>query len=86
MKIKNHRHKKENKMNLKKIVLITAILGTTLFANMATSAVKHKVKHDVKHETKGLKHNAKKKTDLNVDKKIKKEKRKMEVKAVKAVL
>ena len=67
---------------MKKIILITLILGTSLFANMATSAAKHKIKH----ETKSLKHDVKKKTDLNVDKKIKKEKRKMEVKAVKAVL
>ena len=33
---------------MKKILIITAVLGTSLFANMATSAVKHKVKHDVK--------------------------------------
>ena len=71
---------------MKKIILITLILGTSLFANMATSAAKHKIKHDVKHETKSLKHDVTKKTDLHIDKKIKKEKRKMEMNAVKAVL
>jgi len=65
-----------------KIILVTALLGSVLFANVATKAIKH----EVKHETKNIKHDVKKKTDLNVDKKIKKEKRKMKVKAVKAVL
>ncbi|HIQ47327.1 MAG TPA: hypothetical protein EYH57_06880 [Sulfurovum sp.] len=65
-----------------KILILTALLGTTLFANMATSAVKH----DMKHETKDAKHDLKKKTDLDVNKKIKKEKHKLERKAIKAVL
>ena len=70
---------------MKKIVVITALLGTVLFANMATKAVKHEIKKETKHETKELKHDLKK-NDLNVNKKIKKEKRKMKTKAVKAVL
>ncbi len=49
---------------------------------MATSAAKHAVKS----ESKNLKHKAKKTPDLNIDKKVKKEKRKLEVKAIKAVL
>jgi len=65
-----------------KKIIITAILGTTLFANMATSAAKHAVKS----ESKNLKHKAKKNPDLNIDKKVKKEKRKLQVKAIKAVL
>ena len=74
---------------MKKAVLIISILGTTLFANMATSGAKHAVKHenksDVKHTSKKDSH----KIDKTIKKEkrnIKKEKRKMEVKAVKAVL
>jgi len=70
---------------MKKTILITAILGTTLFANMATNAVKHEVKKETHQQTKDVIHHNKK-NDLNVNKKIKKEKRKMKVKAVKAVL
>ena len=73
---------------MKKIVLITAILGTTLFANMATSVVKHEVKsekHDAKHKAKKDGHKVDK-TIKKEKRKIKKEKRKMEAKAVKAVL
>jgi len=64
-----------------RIIVITALLGSVLFANMATKAIKHEVKQETKHQHKEIKHN-----DLNVDKKIKKEKTKMKVKAVKAVL
>ena len=70
---------------MKKIILIAMLLGSPLFANMATKAVKYEIKQETKHQSKDLKHDIKKK-DLNVDKKIKKEKRKMEVNAVKAVL
>ena len=68
-----------------KIILITALLGTVLFANMATKAIKHEVKKDTKHHKKDIKH-INKKSDLNINKEIKKSKRKMEVKAVKAIL
>ncbi len=61
------------------------VLGSALFANMATKAVKHEVKKETKHQNTNMKHK-KHKNDLNVNKKIKKEKRKMEVNAVKAVL
>jgi len=68
-----------------KILIIAALFGTVLFANMATKAVKHEVKKETHQQTKDVIHHNKK-NDLNVNKKIKKEKRKMKVKAVKAVL
>jgi len=68
-----------------KILIIAALFGTVLFANMATNAVKHEVKKETHHQTKDVIHHNNK-NDLNVNKKIKKEKRKMKVKAVKAVL
>jgi len=68
-----------------RIVVITALLGTVLFANMVTKAVKHEMKNETHHQVKDVKHENHK-NDLNVNKKIKKEKRKMKTKAVKAVL
>ena len=65
--------------------MITILLGSMLSANMATKVIKHEVKHEAKQQKKELTHKDKK-NNLNVDKAIKKEKRKMEMKAVKAVL
>ncbi len=56
-----------------------------LFANVATKVIKHEVKKEAKHEVKEKAQDAVKQ-ELNIDKKIKKEKRKLEVKAVKAIL
>ena len=69
-----------------KILILTALLGTSLFANMATSVAKSAVKHEVKSSSKDAKHSVKKKDTLDVNKKLKKEKHKLERKAIKAVL
>ena len=70
---------------MKKLLLISALAATTLFANPVTDAVKHETKSDKKHKVKKDGHKIDK-TIKKEKRKIKKEKRKMEVKAIKAVL
>ena len=70
---------------MKKLLLISALSATTLFANMATEIVKHETRSDAKHTLKKDNHKIDK-TIKKEKRKIKHEKRKMEVKAVKAVL
>ncbi len=68
-------------MNFKKLLMVSVVLGLTCgFANIATKAAKHAVKQEIK------KRGGKGKVGKNVDKKIKKEKRKIEKKAIEAVL
>ncbi len=61
------------------------VLSGMLFANVATKVIKHEVKREAKHEVKKKAKDAVK-GDLNVDDAVKKEKRKLETKAIKAVL